>query len=593
MELTPLGGRSGNVVVEAAASRSPFGERRRRSSSAVLCRLRKDVSGFEVMKILLAIASLLLTACTRPRAPTVGTYDARPAAPTVAIRAVTVVDVMDGSLLPEQTVLIARSRIVAVGRADEVRIPRDAELVEAAGRYLIPGLWDMHVHSVGPVADDTPSPSIAAQDWHLPLFLAHGVTGVRNMNDGTGDVTLELTKTIKRQLAEGSRLGPPRFFSAGPAVDGDPPLGFTKKVVVRTAAEARAVVEQLASNGADLIKVYENVSREAYFAILGEARRRRIPVDGHLPFRITAEEAAEAGQRTVEHPDALAAGCSTKADAERKRFMGVLADYDARPGSESPLLMQLRHVRVLFDSRDPAACASAIQAFRRNGVALTADLLVYHHIVNAEEILSDTARLRHVPEAIRRNWEGLLDSETTRELQSILGPIPALELENVRLANEAGVMLLAATDVDIPMGVPGLSLHEELVRLVQAGLTPLAALQAATRNPARVLGLTDALGRIEPGKLADLVLLDANPLEDIRNTQKIRAVVADGQLYRRADLDRLLAKVEVLTGRKESARSGITMQRTAHGCVQGRCEAPPLNAVFGGRISDAARIVGE
>jgi imidazolonepropionase-like amidohydrolase len=501
------------------------------------------------MKILLVIASLLLTACTRPRAPTVGAYDARPGAPTVAMRAVTVVNVMDGSLLPEQTVLIAGNRIVAVGTTDKVRIPRDAELVEAAHRYLIPGLWDMHVHSVGPVAADTANPSIAAQDWHLPLFLAYGVTGVRNMNDGTGDVTLELTNTIKRQLAEGTRCGPPRFLSAGPAVDGDPYMGMNKKVAVRTAAEARAVVEQLASNGADLIKVYENVSRETYFAIIDEAKRREIPVDGHLPFRITPEEAAVAGQRTVEHPEALAAGCSIEADAERRRFAGALADYDGLPGSENLLLMQIRHYRALYDSRDSAACASAFETYRRSGVAVTADLLVYHHIVHAEQILSDTARMRLVPETIRRNWENLLKSETTRALQSILRPIPPLELQNVRLANEAGVVLLAATDVDIPMGVPGLSLHEELVRLVEAGLTPLAALQTATRNPARVLGLADSLGRIEPGKLADLVLLDANPLEDIRNTQKIRAVVADGQLYRRADLDRLLAEVAALNQR--------------------------------------------
>jgi imidazolonepropionase-like amidohydrolase len=505
------------------------------------------------IQILLGIACLLLTACTRPRAPTVGGRDARPGVPIVAIRAVTVVDVRDGSLLPEQTVLIAGKRIVAVGTTDEVRIPRDAELVEAAGRYLIPGRWDMHVHSVAPVATDTASPSIAPQDWHLPLFLAYGVTGIRNMNDGTGDVTLKLTNTIKRQLEEGSRRGPPRFLSAGPAVDGDPYLA-SKKVTVGTAAEARAVVEQLASNGADLIKVYENVSREAYFAIIDEARRRKIPVDGHLPFRITPEEAAAAGQRTVEHPEALAAGCSIEADAERRRFARVLADYDGLPGSEKLLLMQIRHYRALYDTRDPAACASAFEAYRHNGVAVTADLLVYHHIVHAEQILSDTGRMRHVPETIRRKWENLLKSETTRELQSILRPIPPLELQNVRLANEAGVVLLAATDVDIPMGVPGLSLHEELVRLVEAGLTPLAALQAATRNPAQVLGLADSLGRIEAGKLADLVLLDADPLEDIRNTQKIRAVVADGQLYRRADLDRLLAKVELLTGGDEWAR---------------------------------------
>ena len=493
----------------------------------------------EIMKILLGIACLLLTACTRP---TVGT-DGQSGVPTVAIRGVTVVDVMDGSLLPGQTVLIAGNRIVAVGKTAAVRIPHNAELVDAAGRYLIPGLWDMHVHSVQAV--DTANPSIAAQDWHLPLFLAYGVTGVRNMNDGTGDVTLELTNTIKRQLAEGSRRGPPRFLSAGPAVDGDPYLGMSKKVVVRNAAEARAAVEQLASNGADLIKVYENVSREAYFAILDEAKRREIPVDGHLPFRITPKETA-AGQRTVEHPEALAAGCASEADAEREHFARLLTNYNGPPASEKLLVMQIRHYRALYDSRDPAVCASAFEAYRHNGVAVTADLLVYHHIVHAEQILSDTARMRLVPKTIRRNWENLVKSKTNRELRAILRPIPALELQNVRLANEAGVVLLAATDVDIPLGVPGLSLHEELVRLVEAGLTPLAALQAATRNPARVLGLADSLGRIEVGKLADLVLLDANPLEDIRNTQKIRAVVADGQLYRRADLDQLLASLSSL-----------------------------------------------
>ena len=502
------------------------------------------------MKVLSGIACVLLIECM-PRAPAVASRDARTRAAAVAIRAVTVVDVMDGSLRDKQTVLVAGSRITAVGPADQVRIPPDAELVDAAGRYAIPGLWDMHVHSVSPGGVDTANRSIAAQDWHFPLFLAYGVTGVRNMNDGTVDVTLELTNTIKRQLAEGSRRGPPRFFSAGPAVDGDPPLGGSKKVVVRTAAEARAVVEQLASHGADLIKVYENVSREVYFAIIDEARRRKIPVDGHIPFRVTPAEAVAAGQRTLEHPEALAAGCSTEADDERKRFAGVLAGYDGPPGSEKLLLMQVQHYRALYDRRDPAACASAFETYRHNAVAVTADLLVYHHIVHADQILSDTARLRLVPEAVRRNWAHLLDSETARELQSILRPIPPLELENVRLAKKAGVVLLAATDVDIPMGVPGLSLHEELVRLVEAGLTPLEALQAATLNPARVLGLVDSLGRIEPGKLADLVLLDANPLENIRNTQKIGAVVADGQLYRRADLDRLLAEVEALNHKVE------------------------------------------
>jgi hypothetical protein len=474
----------------------------------------------------MATCCLLLLACAH--APS----------PAVALRGVTVVDVRDGSLHPEHTVLVTGNRITVVGPSREVAIPGGTQIVDGAGGYLIPGLWDMHVHSVANVAVDRSNELIAAQEWHFPLFLAYGVTGIRNMNDGTGDVTLELTKSVRRRLREGDLRGPARFVTAGPSLDGDPPLG-SNPVVVRTAAQARAAVEQLASNGADLIKVYENLSREAYFAIIDEARRRGIPVDGHVPFRITPQEVAEGGQRTVEHPDALAAGCSTAAEAERKRFATVLADYDRLPDREKFLAM-FRHTRALYDSRNPVACASAIETYRRNGVALTADLVAYHHVVHAEQVLSDAARMRLVPQEIRRSWENWAHSEGTPEFQSILRPIVPIELENVRLLNQAGVLLLAGTDVGVPLQVPGISLHVELERLVEAGLTPLGALQAATLNPARVLNIADSLGTVEPGKLADLVLLDANPLEDIRNTRKIQAVVADGQFFRRADLEQLL-----------------------------------------------------
>ena len=481
----------------------------------------------------------LVSMAVLPLSLAVPTVRFAPDPATVAIRNVTVIDVVDGTPRAGTTVVVVGDRIATVGPASEVAIPEGAEVLDGAGGYLIPGLWDMHVHSLETIDGGETAP---AQDWHLPLFLAHGVTGVRNMNDFTGDVTVELSRATRRELAEGSRPGPPRFLTAGPSVDGDPPLG-SRKVVVRTAEEARATVEQLAAHGADLVKVYENLSREAYFAILDEARRREIPVDGHLPFRITPEEAAEAGQRTVEHPDALAAACSTEAADERERFAAVLADFNSLSDSEQ-FLVQFRHSRALYDSLDPAVCVPALEAFRRHGVAVTADLVAYHHVVHAQEIVADDARMRLVPATVRAAWAAMADSETFSEFRSILRPIPPLELETVRLAQEAGVVLLAATDVGVPFQVPGYGLHEELERLVAAGLTPLEALQTATINPARVLGLADSLGTVDVGKLADLVLLDANPLEDIRNTRTIRAVVADGRLYRRADLDRLLAEFE-------------------------------------------------
>src|SRR5262245_61741417 len=174
-----------------------------------------------VMKLLLGMAGLLLAGC------------AHLSPPTVALRHVTVVNVVDGSLRAEQTVLIAGNHIVAVGPTAEIAVPDDVHVVDAAGSYLIPGLWDMHVHSVANVALDMAVRSVAAMDWHFPLFLAWGVTGVRNMNDGTGDITLKLTNSIKRRLATGELHGP-RFLANGPSIDGDPPLG-SNSAIVRTA----------------------------------------------------------------------------------------------------------------------------------------------------------------------------------------------------------------------------------------------------------------------------------------------------------------------------------------------------------------------
>jgi hypothetical protein len=480
----------------------------------------------------LSIVCLLLVACGQ-------VHEA-----DLAIRGVTVVDVIGGSLISDQTVLIQGNRIVAVGPVDTVRVAHDTDVLEAQGRYLIPGLWDMHVHSLFRMPDGSGDGTMINAEWHFPLFLAHGVTGIRDMNDGTGDPTLELTNTVRRRLAEGDLPGPARFLASGPSIDGDPPLP-NNPVVVRTAAQGRAVVDTLADHGADFVKVYENLSREAYFAIMDQARRRGLPVDGHVPFRVTPEEAADAGQRTVEHPEALALGCSTGADAARDEFERTLDDFDNLPESER-FLAQFRFYRAIYDSRDPAACRSAFEAFRQRGVAVAADLVAYHHIVHADEFLADEASMRLVPPAIRRNWQERLDAETFQEFQSILQPVIPLELENVPLFHEGGGTLLAATDVGVPLQIPGLSLHRQLARLVEAGLTPLEALRTATLNPARVLDLAESMGSIEAGKFADLVLLDANPLEDIRNTQQVRAVVADGRLYRRAELEQLLAEIEAV-----------------------------------------------
>jgi imidazolonepropionase-like amidohydrolase len=308
---------------------------------------------------------------------------------------------------------------------------------------------------------------------------------------------------------------------------------------VRNAAEARAIVDTLAKYGAHFIKVYENLSRDAYFAIIDEARKRGLPVDGHVPFRVRPEEAAAAGQRTFEHVLAMAAGCSTAADAERERFDRVLSPKRGAPALESLTPMTLfEHERALYARRDPAACAATIESYKRHGVAEAPNIVAYRDVVHAEEILADTNIIRFVPPLILSNWRSMVASDIYPQLKAVLEPMVPLYAENARALYEAGVVLLAATDVGLPALVPGLSLHEELELLVGAGLTPVAALQTATLNPARVLGFADSLGSIALGKLADLVILDANPLTDIRNSRRIRAVLVDGQPFTRDELER-------------------------------------------------------
>jgi hypothetical protein len=452
----------------------------------------------------------------------------------LALTHVSVVNVADGSVKPDMTVLVQGSRIRAVGPTTSVSIPAAAVVVNASGKFLIPGLWDMHVHSAARVS------------WHFPLLVAYGVTGVRNMHT-TADTALELIRSVKRRLVTGELLGP-RFLANGPLVDGDPSV-WEGAVRVRTAAEGRAVVDSLAARGADFIKVYDNVPRDAYFAIADQARRRGIPLVGHVPFRIRPEEAARAGQRTDEHASGLSFGCSTRADSIRAESVRFAGRAPSMPFADA-LVAGFRLERALYDTREASRCAATIEAYRQNHVAVVPTLVIARNPNYPELILSDTASMRFIPVAVRREWEGLAGPGLGDTLRPLLRPTIPARLENVRQVTAAGVLILAGTDLGNPLLVPGVSLHQELEMLVEAGLTPLEGLRSATLNAAKFLAATDSLGTIESGKLADLVLVEANPLENITNTRKIAAVVLNGRYFDRRALDALLAGAELEAGRR-------------------------------------------
>jgi imidazolonepropionase-like amidohydrolase len=456
------------------------------------------------------VAVALTAACARTaaRAP------ATDAGPAIAMTNVSVVDVETGRVEPGRTVLIRGNRIASISGAQR-GLPAGTRVVPGDGAFLIPGLWDMHTHSA------------AAAQSELPTHLAHGVTGIRNMHTSV-DTALQLVAAIRLAVADGSLAGP-RFVANGAIVDGPRPAQ-QGAVPIRSAADARRIVDSLVAGGAEFIKVYNLLPRETYLAVVEAAKAHRIPVVGHVPFEMRAEEVAAAGQRSIEHFDGLDFACSVRGEALRAAFL-------ARPSREA------WHATTdsLTSTWSAERCAPAIAAFARHRTWQVPTLAVAWGDAAADSLLADTGATRLVTPRALEAWRGIA-GEATDGYRRLARARFDNAVATVRLVHAAGLPLLAGTDVGNPYVVAGWSLHRELELLVEAGLTPLAALQTATLNPARFLEATDSLGSVAEGKLADLVLLDANPLVDIRATRRIRAVVKNGRLYDRAALDALMAR---------------------------------------------------
>jgi imidazolonepropionase-like amidohydrolase len=442
-----------------------------------------------------------------------------PDAAPLALTHVTVIDVERGSLRPDHTVLIAGNRIRAVAPSAGLDVPAGARVVDATGKYLIPGLWDMHVHSA------------TSAERHFPLFLAFGITGVRNMHT-TVDTALELTQAIKRGLSSGTLHGP-RFLANGAIVDGPAPI-YPNAVRLGSPAAARAAVDSLAAGGADFIKVYNRLPREVYFAVAEQAKRRGIPVVGHVPNAVRVAEAADAGQRSIEHVDALNFDCSAHGDSVRDAMR-------RRPPSGYQEFMRTQ--LVLARTQSLATCAPVIEALRRNGTWFVPTLMVFWAEAHPDAALADSSVAALVPAEQLRQWAAHAHDAPAWQRETARARFEAGHVA-VGALERAGVSLLAGTDLGNPLLAPGYSLHQELGLLVDAGLTPLAALRTATLNPARFLEATDSLGTVDAGKLADLVLLEANPLDDITSTQRIAGVVSNGRYLDREALDALLATAD-------------------------------------------------
>ena len=443
-----------------------------------------------------------------------------------SILAITHVNLIDATGAPVQTdmtVIVQGKQILQLGKSDSTTIPKAARVVDGRDKYLIPGLWDMHVHEIFGAwlpEDEKITPL---------LFVANGVTGVRDMG---GD--LEALKKWRARIAEGTLLGP-RMIISGPMLDGPVPQ-FPSSAPVKDAADGRRIVDELQKNGADFIKIQSLVPRDGYFAAADEAKNVGIVFAGHVPDKVRATEASNAGQKSIEHLTGVFEGCSTVEDELMAAPRG--------PGRGK-----------FLSTYDPARAKVLIALFVKNQTWQVPTL----YWERGEWLIEQTSAgpdplAKYAPAAWRvRAWPMFttgIEKDWSTDPFADREKFFQAELKMVGEMNRAGVPILAGTDTAAGVRVyPGFSLHEELELLVRAGLTPMEALQAATLNAGKYLGLADT-GTIEKGKRADLVLLDANPLQDIKNTRKIQSVVLAGRYFSRVDLDHLLHEVE-----EEAAKS--------------------------------------
>lgn len=455
-------------------------------------------------------------------------------AQSIVIKNVTVIDATGAPARKKLSVAIDGARIGTIAKKIK-HVPRSAVVIDGTGKFLIPGLWDMHMH-LGP-------PEI-----FFPLLVANGITGVREMFTGIPMPVIRQWRT----RADAPRIVAPGFLDGPPMLwNGPPPPGA---IAVETAEQGRAAVIALARTGVDFLKIYSSVPREAYFAIAAEAHAIGMPFAGHVPEAISPLEASKAGQRSEEHLMGILLACSTREEELRRERVAMMLDRKIS-GEQRMRELAFPDSKMLDESYDERKAQNLFQTFVRNGTWITPTLSLLEGFARGREpeFVNDPRR-KYLLKAWNEQWDPRkafflkdLDDEQYARLEARVRALLERYEKLVGDMHRAGVEFLAGTDANGPNPVyPGFGLHEELKLLVKSGLTPMEALQTATRNPAMYFGEIAAAGTIETGKAADLVLLDANPLEDIRNTEKIDAVVLRGRYYSRENLDALLARVAQL-----------------------------------------------
>ena len=402
----------------------------------------------------------------------------------LAVTNATLIDGTGRAPVPEAVVVIEDGRITAAGPRSQVKVPKGARVLDASGGYLMPGLWDMHAH-------------FEQVEWG-PVYLAAGVTTVRDVGN-----EFEFITAVRDAIKTGRGLGP-RMLLAG-VVDGRGPISLGVNLA-DTPEEGRAIVRRYHDAGFEQMKIYSSLKPDVLRAVAAEAHSLGMTVTGHIPEGMNAFEGVEAGMDQINHAQYLPPV--------------MIKDYKVSRGATPPAL-------------DPnsAEARAAIQFFKSHGTVVDPTLAIFEWSLHPADVpfaQIEPGAAKLPPELVGPINNTGVPPQAAAWARALFDEFAAC----VTALHRAGVPIVAGTD----QVVPGHSVHRELELYVEAGFTPLEAIQAATIVPARVMKLDKELGTIEPGKLADLVVLDANPLEDIHNTRRVRKVISGGRVFDAAPL---------------------------------------------------------
>lgn len=472
--------------------------------------------------LVLCLGSFLFAGCAATQLQS--THD------LVVITNANVVDVAAGNVRPNQTLVIDGGIIQEISDTEAAKNYQATATIDAQGKYIIPGLWDNHIHLRGGEALKEENRNL------LPLFIANGVTTVR---DAGGDLYPAI-RQWRDQITAGEQVGP-RIITAGPKLDGPNPV-WEGSIEVATVAEVPAALDSLQRLGVDFVKIYDStISGDVFLAIVKEAEARGMMTAGHMPFTVSLGEAIDSGLDITEHLYYAFKSGSPQEDS-------ITTVIQASRETEKPVGFYTA-LDWLYDSYDPATAQNFFQRMAASNAAVVPTLHISEVLDNLHQDDHSTDKyLAYIGDGIEQTYARRINGAKRRSAEAIQfsNDLNAKFHTLIPAMQEAGVTILAGSDAGAYNSYvyPGISLHRELEELVKAGLTPAQALRTATINGAQFMGRSEQYGTVEQGKVADLVILEQNPLENISHTQSIHSVIFGGKTYTKEELQQLLDEVK-------------------------------------------------